>query len=656
MAAPDALIRTPDQITAEWLGSVLGRSGLELHSTERIGTGQMSQNFRATFTAGGARESVVVKLASDDATSRGTGVGMGAYFREIAFYENLAGRLGDSVPGCHLAVYDPGEGWFTLVLDDVTGAVQGDQIAGCSVDQARLALDALARIHAPVLGDLALGTADWLNQPNPLTQELLTQLWPAFRERYSDWVTDEHAQAIERFLPLIDGWYADRRPPLGLVHGDYRLDNLLFADGACTAVDWQTVMWGPAMSDAAYFLGTGLTVADRREHEQDLLRGYHQALLDQGVEGLDWDGCWEGYRRGVFNGILLTVAAGIVTVQTERGDRMFEVNFTRNVQQILDLGSLDLLPEPDAGSPEPLRPEPADEGRHAPGPEPLWNESFYFDGVSDDGSLGLYTRIGRLPNQDICLYTACICGPGRPTIMLIDAAAPLPPAGDDAQAIHIDGLDAEHHCEEPLSRFRVTLAGSGQAFDDPSAILRDEPGEPVDIGFDLTFQTDGIPFAWRQSTRYEIPCRVTGTVRIGDEEVAFSGPGQRDHSWGARDWWASDWMWSGLHLDDGTHTHAVGVPHMPGFGVGYVQRGDQIAEITAVTATEDVGGDGLVTAATIASGPDELELAVEPLAYGPVLLVAPDGRVSHFVRAMCRITAADGRAGSGWVEWNRNQK
>ena len=114
----------------------------------------------------------MVKLASDDATSRGTGVGMGAYYREIAFYQNLAERLGDSVPGCHLAVYDPGEGWFTLVLDDVAGAVQGDQIAGCSVEQARLALDALARIHAPVLGDLALGTADWLNQPNPLTQEL----------------------------------------------------------------------------------------------------------------------------------------------------------------------------------------------------------------------------------------------------------------------------------------------------------------------------------------------------------------------------------------------------------------------------------------------------------------------------------------------------
>ena len=653
---PDALIHTPDQIGAEWLGSVLGRPGVELRSCERIGTGQMSQNFRVAFAAGGGEETVVVKLASDDATSRGTGVGMGAYYREIAFYENLAARLGDSVPACHLAAYDPGEGWFTLVLEDVAGAVQGDQIAGCSVDQARQALDALARIHGPVLNDLALSTADWLNLPNPLTQELLTQLWPAFRERYADWVTDEHAAVMERFLPSLDGWYADRRPPLGLVHGDYRLDNLLFADGSCTAVDWQTVMWGPAMSDVSYFLGTGLSVDDRRAHEEELVRGYHQALLDQGVQSLSWDEAWEGYRRGAFNGLLLNVAAGIVVVQTERGDRMFEACFTRMCQQVLDLGALELLPAPDAAAPEPLRPEPGDEGTHAPGPEPLWNESWYFDGVSDDGSLGVYTRTGRVPNQDACLYTTCICGPGRPTIMLTEASAPLPARDDPAQAIHVDGLDAEQHCDEPLRRFRVTMRGTGQAYDDPAAILRGEAGRDVAIALDLTFETAGIPYQWRQSTRYEIPCRVTGSVTVDGEQIEFAGPGQRDHSWGARDWWASDWMWSALHLEDGTHTHAVGVPQMPGFGVGYVQRGDELDEIGSVSLDQRVAGDGLVTADTITSGPEpELELAVQPLAYGPILLEAPDGRVTHFVRAMCDVTAADGRTGRGWVEWNRNQ-
>ena len=56
---------------------------------------------------------------------------MGAYYREIAFYRDLAARIGGPLARCHLAEYDDGEGWFTLVLEDVASAVQGDQIAGC---------------------------------------------------------------------------------------------------------------------------------------------------------------------------------------------------------------------------------------------------------------------------------------------------------------------------------------------------------------------------------------------------------------------------------------------------------------------------------------------------------------------------------------------
>jgi hypothetical protein len=115
-------------------------------------------------------------------------------------------------------------------------------------------------------------------------------------------------------------------------------------------------------------------------------------------------------------------------------------------------------------------------------------------------------------------------------------------------------------------------------------------------------------------------------------------------------------MWSGLHLGDGTHLHAVGVPQMPGYGVGYVQRDDSLSEVEAVTATETIAANGLIAEARIETGPEELNLKVEPLAFGALRLEAPDGRVSMFPRAMCRITADDGRTGCGWVEWNRVQR
>ncbi len=653
------VIKTADGITAEWLGPVLGAEGLELIGVEAIGTGQMSKSYRVSYRRPrGERESVVVKLAATDQNSRDVGVNLGAYLREITFYRELRDRIdGDgTLAEWHLAEQDPQEGWFTLVLEDIEDGVQGDQIAGCGPAEARIAMVALARIHAPVFGDLALAATDWLNQPNPLNQALLTALLPGFLERYQGRIAPEHVEVCEHFVAAADAWEADQRPPLGLVHGDYRLDNMLFHDGACTVVDWQTLGWGPVMKDAAYFIGGALPVAERRAHEASLLRAYYDELLAHGVAGFSWEQCWEEYRRQCFLLLVMTIAPAMVVERTERGDDMFMAVLERGAQMAIDLNALELLPEPDAGANAPLLPEPADEGTHGPGPEQLWNESWYFDAVSDDGQLGVYHRIGRLPNTDACLLTTCIVRPGEPAIMLVDASAPLPPADDEAQAVATGAMKASHRCVQPLRRFRVEVEGTAPAHADHSAPLRKEGGEPVEIAVDLTWETDGVPYQWRLATRYEIPCRVSGTVRCGGETFELSGPGQRDHSWGARDWWASDWMWSALHLDDGTHTHAVSVPTYPDFGVGYLQREGQLTELANVSSTEQIAPNGLITTARIAMSPGDVEVEVEPLAFGAILLEAPDGRISHFPRAMCRVRATDGRQGLGWVEWNRNQE
>lgn len=659
---PDPLlIKYPVDICDRWLSTVLDRD-VTITSIERIGTGQMSQSNRVSFSSSTPGvTSVIVKQASDDEQSRATGVGMGAYSREVAFYDTLASRIVGPLPACHFAAYDSAEGWFTLVLEDVADAAVGDQIAGCTVAEAHQAMRELARVHAPVFNDLAVGTAKFLNQPNPLNGDLLTALLPGFLERYADRISPEHAAVCSTFVPAADAWSADSRPPLGLVHGDYRLDNLLFGEDGCTVVDWQTVTWGQVMTDAAYFIGGALPPEERREYEESLVRTYYDGLVELGVSNFGWEQCWAEYRRQSFHGLLMAIVASMVVVRTERGDDMFMTWLARVAQQVLDLDALELLPAP-AAKPVALRPEPADDSdRHAPGPEPLWNESWYFDVVNAAADIGVYIRLGRLPNQDCSVYTVAIVGPGRPAVMLVDVEAPLPDTDDNTQFIRTEMLRAQQHCVEPLTTFQVTAEGVARSHTDESAPLRDEAGEPVDIAVDLTWQTDGTPYLWRRSTRYEIPCRVTGTVRVGDEVIAIDGPGQRDHSWGARDWWADDWMWSAFHLSDGTHTHAVTIPEIPGFAVGYAQRDGAVTEWESGTSTATSADSGLITsaqittAAQLTTGRDELTLDVRPLAFGALRLVAPDGRVTHFPRAMARVTSADGRDGLGWIEWNRNQ-
>jgi hypothetical protein len=303
------------------------------------------------------------------------------------------------------------------------------------------------------------------------------------------------------------------------------------------------------------------------------------------------------------------------------------------------------------------RPSPEHEKPQPPGGEELWNDSWYFDAVAEDGSLGAYVRIGLYPNLGAAWYTAYVTGPGRPAIAVVDLEAPLP-AGDQLQ-IATGSIEADHCCEQPLERFAVTLEGTGEAHDDHSAPLRGERGRPVPIRLDLSWETDGLPYAYRMTTRYEIPCRVQGTIRIDGEELALRGPGQRDHSWGLRDWWSMDWVWSAGRLDDGERVHAVQV-RLPGgleLGVGYVQPvGAEPHELESVEATEQVASDGLVTSARLGLHPAGLSLDVEPLAFGALRLVSPDGRTTNFPRAMCRLRSDDGRTGLGWAEWNFNNQ
>jgi hypothetical protein len=146
-------------------------------------------------------------------------------------------------------------------------------------------------------------------------------------------------------------------------------------------------------------------------------------------------------------------------------------------------------------------------------------------------------------------------------------------------------------------------------------------------------------------------------VSIDGQHIDVDGYGQRDHSWGPRDWWAMDWVWSAGRLDDGTRVHAthVRLPRRPSMGVGYVQvPGADLEEVSSLVTSETTANSGLVTAASIELPSAGLKLTVTPIADGPLLMVADDGRTTSFLRSCCTFTADDGRRGLGWAEWNHN--
>jgi hypothetical protein len=301
--------------------------------------------------------------------------------------------------------------------------------------------------------------------------------------------------------------------------------------------------------------------------------------------------------------------------------------------------------------------EPEDEHRHDPDPSiGLWNESYYLDWFAEDLSVGGYLRIGFYPNLDRVWYWACLVGEGRPLVTVIDHDVPMP-SSDRSLEVRHDGLWADHAIEAPTEHMSVNLEAFGLALEDPAEVYGEPRGERVPFGFELDFLTDRAAYQWPPVTpRYEIPCRVEGEVAVGSERIAVHGWGQRDHSWGAaRDWWSMSWCWSAGRLEDGTRFHGAGgfFPDSD-FGVAYrldpgstefVEGGELRVEVIE-------GRERLPTSTRLEYC--GLDMGITPLAFSPVGLVHPDhGRLDRFPRALCRVEAADGRAGGAWVEWNQ---
>jgi hypothetical protein len=302
----------------------------------------------------------------------------------------------------------------------------------------------------------------------------------------------------------------------------------------------------------------------------------------------------------------------------------------------------------------------ADESYHPPGEGDWWGESWYFDFATPDARLGGYVRIGVYPNRSVAWYWACVVGEGRPLVTVVDhdVRQPRPPSLE----LRAEGLWADHNIETAFDHFSLGCEAFAVGLDDP-AVMYEAHGGPrgdrVPFGLDLEWETDGGAYVYPPgTTRYEVPCRVHGDVLVGDERIAVAAIGERDHSWGTRDWWTLGWTWSAGALDDGTRFHGTTlrlgdevVPYHPGF----VQPpGGPLVGVAHTGAEHRLGEHGLPTSATVSYG--DLCLEAEPVAFAPVLLEDGAGRVSRFPRALCGFRdSATGRTGAGWVELNQPQ-
>jgi Ecdysteroid kinase-like family len=348
----------PSDVTCEWLSAALSTCSDSVVVSDvdvvPVGTGQTGATYRVTanHSAGDLPGTFVAKLPVEDETVRG-GVTLG-YLSEVAFYARVAAEVAVPTPRCFYADFANQGADFVLLLEDMSPAVQGDQIAGSTIEEARLAVRALAGLHGPSWCDpVWLGLSE-VAMPKPGDSAAIKGMGEIARmavdmtlDKIGDRLSEADRDTAKAAMSVVTPWLMAEPNRYALMHGDYRMDNLLFDPGRTrvTVVDWQTMGVGLPGRDLAYFVETSLLPDLRATAERQLVNDYHEVLLGYGVTDYDRETCWRDYRLGMLQGPLLTTLGCAFASSTDRGDTMMAVMLQRSCQAIRELDTLELIKE-----------------------------------------------------------------------------------------------------------------------------------------------------------------------------------------------------------------------------------------------------------------------------------------------------------------------
>jgi fructosamine-3-kinase len=342
---------SPEAISPAWLAERLGQApgALRGFTVRKVGTGQMCDSYRLTLDwadSNDAPVSVIAKCPSHDEASRNIAKLTGTYVKEVSWYRHLAAASGVPAPTCYFEAIADDDVEFLLILSDLAPATQGDQLAGRGLAALVPCIEAAAKLHAFMWNDARLADMPYIARDNgDLIRAMFPQLYLGFRERYANRLSPEVLDIGAGIVEKLDAYLTREPAARTLVHGDLRIDNILFspAGDRCWLVDWQTLGRGSGANDLAYLIGTSIADPfERAAADRPAFDHWIAALRAGGVDP-HADALWTDYRIGALSGYFMAVFASMSVERTARGDEMFAVMAERPARQALALGSLALL-------------------------------------------------------------------------------------------------------------------------------------------------------------------------------------------------------------------------------------------------------------------------------------------------------------------------
>ncbi len=349
---PPSRIAHADAMTPAWLQSVFQHAGLDMPRVsmvahQPIGHGNLADTRRAVITYNANAEkavtSVIAKLTHASSAVLDLAQHYGVYEREAKVYDFFGASPPLPAPRAFFSKAGEGGRSLNLILEDLSTRTRaGDQIKGCSIPEAQSVIDSFARLHAAYWNDAALKNADWLYR-RARWADAVEASYPAaatiMRGRLTGRAAPQILDKMDRFSPHAGAMTRAFASGPALVHGEPRVDNILFEDTSAGPIawliDWQFADLASPMFDTAYFLSGSLLTADRRTCENALIERHQRAIAAAG-HAYTLDDARRDYAAALPFALFTTVGAALAIPAGPHADLLLLTLLERNIEALSD--------------------------------------------------------------------------------------------------------------------------------------------------------------------------------------------------------------------------------------------------------------------------------------------------------------------------------
>jgi hypothetical protein len=356
---PPALLQSLSQVDREWLQRVFAAADYPVPrialvtSVTPIGHGTMSETARVEIAynadASDAPPSVICKFGALNPAAQALNAQFGFFTREAETYRFFGEDSGFRTPRSWLSKTDEFGTGVNLVLEDLSQTGRpGNQIAGCSYQEARAVVEELAVMHVRYWQASELGQATWLYDRSAAAGRLADAYQAGadiFHQRFEGRLSDGEFETIDRFRSHVRTWASRDTVFRTLVHSDARLDNIIFeahehAQIRACLIDWQLTGFDDPAIDLTYFLSGSVLPEDRRQWEQEFI-AMHADKLSEVETGYTLGFAMRAYRRNIPTGLVATIGAAVAIASTPHTDELLLALCRRNCAAIQDWGGVD---------------------------------------------------------------------------------------------------------------------------------------------------------------------------------------------------------------------------------------------------------------------------------------------------------------------------